>query len=70
MHPHYTSYRLHFKGKIPRATALENAVAYVRSTMYDVRFINNVRVTQILELLTFPGVSGTIIMMIAGYHSF
>ncbi len=31
-----------------RATALENAVAYVRCTMYDVRFINNVRVAQIL----------------------
>ena len=31
----------------PRATALEDAVAYVRSTMYDVRFINNVRVAQI-----------------------
>ena len=32
----------------PKATALENAVAYVRFTMYDVRFINNVRVAQIL----------------------
>ena len=31
-----------------RATALENAVAYVRFTRYDVRFINNVRVAQIL----------------------
>ena len=31
-----------------RATALENAVAYVRCTTYDVRFINNVRVAQIL----------------------
>ena len=31
-----------------RATALENAVAYVRFTIYDVRFINNVRVAQIL----------------------
>ena len=31
-----------------RANALENAFAYVRFTMCDVRFINNVRVAQIL----------------------
>ena len=31
----------------PRATALENAVAYVRFTMYDVRFIKSVRVVRI-----------------------
>ena len=38
----------------PRATALENAVAYVRFTIYDVRFINNVRVAQIFfGLLTY-----------------
>ena len=30
----------------PRANALENAFAYVRFTMYDVRFINNVRIAQ------------------------
>ena len=29
-----------------RANALENAFAYVRFTMYDVRFINNVRIAQ------------------------
>ena len=28
------------------ANALENAFAYVRFTMYDVRFINNVRIAQ------------------------
>ena len=32
----------------PKANALENAFAYVRFTIYDVRFINNVRVAQIL----------------------
>ena len=31
----------------PRATALENAVAYVRFTIYDVRFIKSVRVARI-----------------------
>ncbi len=34
-----------------RATALENAFAYVRFTMYDVRFINNVRVAQIFRII-------------------
>ena len=34
-----------------RATALENAVAYVRWTMYDIRFIHNVRVAQILRIM-------------------
>ena len=33
---------------VVRANALENAFAYVRFTIYDVRFINNVRVAQIL----------------------
>ena len=32
-----------------KATALENAVAHVRWTMYDVRFIHNVRVAQIFS---------------------
>ena len=41
-----------FLMRLPRATALENAVAYVRSTKYDVRFIDNVRVAQIFGSLT------------------
>ena len=37
-----------------RPTALENAVAYVRFTMYDVRFIKSVRVARIFfGLLTY-----------------
>ena len=34
-----------------RANALENAFAYVRFTIYDVRFINNVRVAQIFRII-------------------
>ncbi len=33
-------------GRPCRANALENAFAYVRFTMYDVRFINNVCIAQ------------------------
>ena len=46
------------KAKKPKANALESAFAYVRFTMYDVRFINNVRVAQIFfGSLTYAGAS-------------
>ena len=51
---------------------IRNAFAYVRYTMLDVRFINNVRVAQIFfgslmyaEILLEPS-----FMMTAGYHDF
>ncbi len=54
------------------ATALENAVAYARCTIFEVRFINNVRVAQIFfgSLNVCRDSFRDIIMMTTGYHGF